>query len=125
MILFLGKLSDAPSSKKSKLDIGDNLKITTQLSPSSKPSMKSPLPNIDMSTNNPLKWTVTEVKQNLTLKIFSSSESVVSLSVTLNSALSFKARDLKLCTQTLHINAKKVTKGISRGCDMGVGGWVF
>ena len=51
---------DQPPLKKAKLD-GD-LKISTAGGNSpTKPSSKSPSLNIDMTNNNPLKWTVTQV----------------------------------------------------------------
>ncbi len=61
-IRFLGKILDGPPTKKSKLDICDSLKISTVGGHSpTKPSSKSPTLNIDMTTNNPLKWSVTQV----------------------------------------------------------------
>jgi len=49
---------------------------------------------------------------------------LVCMSVTLNSSLSLEARELKVCVQTLHINAKKITCDIFEFC---LGGkiWCF
>ena len=57
---ILGKILDGPPLKKAKIDT--DLKISTSGGNSpTKSSSKSPTLNIDMTTNNPLKWTVTQV----------------------------------------------------------------